>query len=189
MKYLFTTLFLSSYSLFLYGQGKNASFGDKYFFSEFNVSINRTSFYIGNEQQRLGFGVGVNRIFGEKRKLNLVLGFEYNLTRMLVEEHIVNHFQDYREKRQYNIQCMSLPLSLRCVFGNKVKFFVESGVYIEIGNYPNYGVLFGSGLRIPAKKNEFIIKTDYKFSVLPFFSHYDAVWNCYLRLSIGYKIW
>lgn len=221
MKYLFTTLFLSSYSLFLYGQGKNASFGDKYFVSEFHFSINSSRLTNINTKHNLGFGVSTYRIWNEKKKINPVFGLEYNMTRTFAEYLYTSHFSNSKNV-QFTVHCASFPLGLRFCLGEKIKFFIEPGFYFEVGkkreagivysyapyqqnqtwvvNYQtssfnikssasNYGIYFGAGVRIPAKRNEVVIKTDLKFGVLPLLSYMEYVSSSYIRLSIGYKIW
>jgi len=54
-------------------------------------------------------------------------------------------------------------------------------------NFVNYGFSLGIGLRIPIKKYELLIKTDYKYG----FNRdpgYNEISNCYLRLMLGFKI-
>lgn len=52
----------------------------------------------------------------------------------------------------------------------------------------NYGFSLGMGLRIPVKKYELFIKTDYKYGFNKGNYGYEEISNCYLRLALGFKI-
>lgn len=54
-------------------------------------------------------------------------------------------------------------------------------------SFLNYGFSLGMGLRIPVKKYELFIKTDYKYGFNKD-NGYDEISNCYLRLALGFKI-
>lgn len=55
-------------------------------------------------------------------------------------------------------------------------------------DFLNYGFSLGLGLRIPVKKYELFIKTDYKYGFNRGHYFYEEISNCYLRLALGFKI-
>ncbi len=50
-----------------------------FFFKEFTISINRTNLKDSNTEGRFGFGVGIYGYFLNKKKVNVIFGFELNL--------------------------------------------------------------------------------------------------------------
>lgn len=53
---------------------------------------------------------------------------------------------------------------------------------------PNYGICSGIGIKIPVKKRELIIKSDYKFGIRELDSRGTNFYIRYFRLSIGINI-
>ena len=93
--------------------------------------------------------------------------------------------------------------------GKKVKFFVEAGAFFDplvierskpiyenstlkketLIHKPNFGIFGGIGLRIPVKKYEILLKSDYKWGFRDFFdSSPIARKNSCWRFAIGFKI-
>jgi len=73
---------------------------------------------------------------------------------------------------------------------NMLSHTIDTTEYKGLGgsNFLNYGLSFGLGLRIPVKKYELFIKTDYKYGFNQGHYGYEHISNCYLRLMLGFKI-
>jgi hypothetical protein len=56
----------------------------------------------------------------------------------------------------------------------------------ELSNF--IGIYFGLGVWIPIRKNDLIIKPDYKYGLTKIYSHGDDIYNRIMRLTIGLKI-
>jgi hypothetical protein len=91
-----------------------------------------------------------------------------------------------------------------------VKFFIEAGAFFdfivfrirkaihnEVGidnttmfssSKPDFGISGGIGLRIPIKKCEILIKSNYKWGMLRIFRFSDIIfYNQYFRFTLGFK--
>lgn len=215
MKAIFISFSFFLYFLSAYGQKDTTLF----IFNELDISLNRTNLSNDNTKDRIGFGIGVFRSILEHKKTNLVFGFEYNLTNQFKEITYEGHFA-HATNVEYTIHNLSIPINIRYNIGNKVKFFVQTGTFIDLivsskrkgtmhsylpdqnnnivykefsfnekaglTNY-NYGFAVGLGLRIPIKKMELIIKSDYKLG-LNDLSTNDNIYNRYFRFIVGIKI-
>lgn len=125
---ILTLTFILSITL-VFGQ-KNSVF----FFDEFSVSINRTSLKDNNTNDKFGFGLGAYHALLESKKVNLIFGFEYNRTSQLKQSMYEGHFAHSTDVTYY-INCLSIPLTARINFGNRIKFFISTGpfLYLSIG--------------------------------------------------------
>jgi hypothetical protein len=216
MKAFFVTFLILLPILSIYGQNDSASF----FFNEFNVSLNRTVIANDNTQDRFGFGTGIYHSMLNRKKINLIFGFEYNLSKQYKKE-ISDNYGTSLEDIEYTIHSFTIPFNVRFNIGKKVKFFIDAGGFVEINfhakamgdkhiNYTrghdtafkksvtpfneevnvsrlNYGFTAGLGIRIPVKKIELIIKTDYKHGFRNLL-HDDHMNIRYIRLNIGLRI-
>lgn len=178
-------------------------------FREFSLSLNRTNVSQYHAEDRLGFGTGMYAVFRPSKKLNPLIGIEYNLTRQFVESEYRSHFSSNSDVT-YIMHNISIPFSIRCHFGNKVQFFVEPGIFVNLmvgsrkkgtyhsdfgppssfnesaGSDRNFGPQLGIGSKIPLGKVEAIVKVDYKFT-MPFLYN-DDIYNNYFRLMVGVRI-
>jgi hypothetical protein len=210
MKKIIIVLFFSiaSFSLFCQTFDKNAKY--PFFFNEFNVSVNYSAIGFGEYYGKFGFGLNAYRVMFKEKKLNLLTGIEYNLTRQFwADLHIYGYLTNYKDVT-FCLGFISIPLNFRINFGQNIKIFLELGAYIEFcmhatykGRYSDnghanefkkgyfidpqirYGFSGGIGVRIPVNKYEIIIKPDYKFG-LP--SNIDGPYNRYIRLNFGFAL-
>lgn len=215
MKSLIITFSFLLSLLTSYGQEDSALL----FFNEFEISINRTNLANENTEDRFGFGLGVLHSMLEQKKINLIFGFEYNLTNQFKKIIYEGHYAHSTDV-EYTIHNLSIPLNVRYNVGNKVKFFIQAGTFVDLivsskrkgimhSYLPdqnnnivykefsfhekaglrnlNYGFSGGIGLRIPTRKKELTIKTDYKIGLNNLLIM-DNIYNRYLRLTVGLKI-
>jgi hypothetical protein len=109
-----------------FGQNKK-----KFFFDEFNISINRTNLKNENTEDRFGFGFGIYHSFMSDKKINLIFGFEFNRTRQFKIRMYEGHFA-HSSDLTYKINCLSIPIGVRYNLGHKIKIFVEAGGYADL---------------------------------------------------------
>lgn len=148
--FLFPFIFLKAY-----GQEDKTP----YFFNELDISLNRTNLSNDNTKDRFGLGLGVFRIMREKKKVNVIAGLEYNLTNQFKKQVYEGHFSHATDV-EYTIHNLSIPLSLRYNTGNKVKFFIQLGAFIDlIVNSRKKGIMHSY---IPDNNN--IVYEEFSFS-------------------------
>jgi hypothetical protein len=146
-----------------------------------------------------GFGIGLHNAFFNQKRCNLIIGLEYNAM-------LNNDLFRYGSKSLYNY--IGIPVNVRVNLGKKVKFFVEAGAFFDpivferiIEEYititektvymykPDFGISGGVGLRIPIKKYEILVKSDYKWGLRSIFDRSSvAFYNRYWRLAVGFKM-
>ena len=170
----------------------NISYGQiirELLFDEFTLSANRTFFSGNNTEGKYGFGLGAYNSFRSDKKLNVLVGFEYNQSNFFVNYSYDGHYAYYYDL-SYKLNSISIPLGLRYNLGPKQSFFFESGVFVDLvinssrkGTHVYYydpqviseseidetdvlsnslGSYFGIGILIPISKYKFIVKSDYK---------------------------
>ena len=193
-RFLLIIFFLGvTFSIFAQNSEKHTQFSP-----EFKVSFNMdfSSFIGGN----YGFGVGLYNAFYNQKRCNLIVGLEYNavyFSAFLLE-------RDYYTPFYYYI---GIPVSCRVNMGKKVKFFIEAGAFFDplviekripfekdvsttdktvYLNHPDFGFFGGVGLRIPVKKYEILIKSDYKSGMGSLFC--SSTPNSCWRFAVGFKI-
>ncbi len=186
------------------------------FFNEFTASLNRTLLNNDNTEDRLGFGLGIYHSFRTEKTISLTIGVEYNRTSQFKKYMYAGHFA-HATDITYNLNSLSVPILGRLNIGNKTKFFVETGAFLDINMFAkskgvlhtylpnqsnqeftfsgkadhtglNYGFSLGIGLRIPIAKLELIIKPDYKIGFNSYLDYNEEIANRYVRLMIGIKI-
>jgi hypothetical protein len=190
------------------GQGKG------FFFNEYTVSINRTCLKDDNTENRFGFGIGTDHLFRADKKINVILGLEYNRTNQLKKE-MADSPLSYSKDVTFTQNGLSVPLGLRINTGSKIKIFAEGGIFGDLAfrstqkgtSYTytddgyvvdhfstkadlsdSYGYYFGLGIRVPFSKYELMIKPDYKVSVNTLYSGNDNIYNRYIRLSVEIRM-
>ncbi len=121
---LFCSLFL--WGIFLSAQDKNIWPTGEYF-----LSVNRTTLYDDNTENRSGFGAGVNFFYNSDKRFSMLTGIEYNYTRQFKYE-----FEEGRwcQSSDWDISMhlISLPVGFRYRPGSRKKFLLESGVFVDI---------------------------------------------------------
>ena len=186
-------------------------------FNEFCLSINTTYLADGNTENRYGFGIAAYHTFFAHEIMNVISGIEYNRT-SLFKKNIREDHLSRSTNLTYYLNDISIPIELRVNFGKKIKIFIESGLFLDcnIGAkrkgtkhtyYPyqgdnienktfnigirrfNYGPVYGIGVKIPVRKFELVIKTDYKIGWEVLYDYEaDQIINRYIRIMIGLKI-
>ncbi|HIP36451.1 MAG TPA: hypothetical protein EYG85_06320 [Crocinitomix sp.] len=208
MKHLFTTLLCLLALFWAYSQEKE----QPYLVDEYNISLNRAGFKPLNSNDGLGFGIGITRLLRQQKKLNVSIGFEYNLTRRYYE------YTSFKKEQyiKHNLNNITIPIGLRYNLGQKIIFFMEFGLFTDIvfriktkvltitqnidettkkteGIYihslpgHSFGLTNGIGLKIPINNRQLIIKTDYRFEF--YFGYYlENMFNNYYRIVFGLSI-
>ena len=157
--------------------------------NEFTFSLNRTAVADENTQDRFGFGIGLYYVFFNQKRCNLITGLEYNRNVQFKKTMYAGHYgNDYNVT--YKINNFGLPVCFRVNMGQKIKFFLETGAFVDLPvNYEvNLGISGGVGLRIPVKKHEILLKGDYKWGMRAIYSYQDSIYNRYWRFIIGFKL-
>jgi len=185
-------------------------------FNEFTASVNRTAVQSANISDRFGFGLGLARTWFDTHWANLVIGLSYDKISFFQKTAYIGHFASYNDIT-YNLHSFSIPVMGRFNIGKKVKFFLETGPFLELnmsGNRKgtfsstspvvdpiplikkekygvsgiNGGVTAGIGTRIPVKSNELLIKLNYLFSFRELGDEKNNFFNRYIRLSVGFRL-
>ena len=171
----------------------------KQFSPEFKLSFNFSNkTLLGG----YGFGVGFYNAFFSQKRCNLITGLEYNV----VFRNMIFLEDDFQGRYHY----IGIPANVRVNFGKKVTFFIEAGVFFDpiviekrifyekekskeakttYMHKPDFGFSGGIGLRIPVKKHEILVKSDYKLAMIRFFDYSRIHFlNEYWRFGVGFKI-
>lgn len=187
------------------------------FFDEFHLSLNRTTVKDENTKDMYGFGFGACHSFFPFKRLNIILGIEYNQTNQFKKNMYEGHFANATDLT-YNLNCISIPMGLRVNIGSKTKVFIETGGFADIvvsstrkGTMINYypygsmgnknteinekagllntfGIYIGLGLRIPISRFELVVNPEYKLGVKKLHTNHNDIFNRYFRVNIGLKI-
>jgi len=192
---LLLLIILSATAFSIFAQGSQR----KHFSPEIKISYNLqiNTLFGGN-----GFGVSVHNAFFNQNRFNLVVGLEYNAV----------FFKIYFLESDFvpQLHFVGIPVNARVNFGKNVKFFIEAGVFFDpvvlekqiflekensktektVYMYkPDFGLSGGIGLRIPVKKYELLIKSDYKWGMGSLVQFCPAArYNKYWRFAVGFKI-
>ena len=130
MKLFLNLLVVCGFAVHLNGQNSDKAF----VFDEFSVSANLTVPYhfskshIGNY---FGAGLGAYHTFRRDKHFNIMLGLEYNYTSQYVGYMHDSHFSNYDNIITRN-HIISIPISARINLGQKTKFFIEPGIFVDI---------------------------------------------------------
>mgnify|MGYP000951970680 CR=1 FL=1 len=119
-----------------WGKISNGQDSNTVIFDEFLVSANRTVLQDGNTEDRFGFGLGIYHSFLPEKKLNIVLGLEYNRTGQFKKSMYDGHFANAANVT-YSLNCVSIPFGLRANMGSKTKMFIEMGGFADLVVYSN----------------------------------------------------
>jgi hypothetical protein len=111
-------------------------FSNDIFFSDISLSVNRTNFNNNYIENKYGFGIGFFRTFRNEYSLNPLVGLEFNYTRFFVKNDEFGHFFNTTNVT-YNYDFISIPIGIRYNLGQKIKIFLESGVYLDLNIYSN----------------------------------------------------
>lgn len=122
--------------IFLLCKTSNGQESDDFLVDEFLISVNKTNVQSVNTEDRVGFGLGVYHSFMEDKKLNLIMGLEYNRTSQFKKSMYEGHFA-HATDITYRLNCISIPVGFRLYVGSKLKVFIESGGFADIVLYSN----------------------------------------------------
>ena len=180
-----------------------------YHFKEFTISGNRSIPTSYGTEGRFGGGIGMYHSFVLGKQLDLVLGGEYNYSSLFADR-ILTHSIAFpvEENLTFHIHSLSLPLSFRLNVGKGIKTFLSCGIFQDISYASKIGDDYrmkqhnlgwvavlnispsvGIGLRIPMKKNEWILKADYKIAIKVFGmnDHGDSISPHYFQVAVGIR--
>lgn len=130
------------------------------FFNEFSGSVNQTVLNNdNNSESRLGFGFGAYLSGKSDKMFNLVVGFEYNGTKQFRKSVYGGRFSNSTDVT-YSIRSISVPVLLRLNIGNNIKFFFETGIFLDIisgarKKGTNYIYIFDQNWHYAIKKSSF----------------------------------
>ncbi len=110
-----------------FGQGKDSTF----FFDTFAVSVNSTYAKGGEVDSRTGFGLGLYRTMLPQKRVNLLLGLEYNYTSCFTKRLFKGKYSTAYDVT-YSVSSISVPFTVRVNVGKRVKFFLETGIFFEV---------------------------------------------------------
>jgi hypothetical protein len=175
MRAFIIILYFIFLSIIAYGQNDSIPF-----FNEFSISINRTDLRDNNTNDGYGFGLGAYIDFWAKKKINILVGFEYNRSSQLKKYLYEGHFANSTDVTYY-INSLSIPLITRVNFGNTIKIFAEAGVFVDL----NVGARRKGMMHtfFPDENNR-IENKDYEFSEMAILS----ILNYGISYGIGLKI-
>jgi len=126
MKKLLLIITFLSLNIFVFGQKDNPKI-----FSEFVVSMNRTDLKDQNTENGNGFGIGIFKSFLDNKKVNIIFGLEFNRTSQIKKSMYGGQFAHSTDVI-YNFNWFSIPVTTRINFGEKIKFFIEPGIFVDI---------------------------------------------------------
>lgn len=151
-----------------YGQGSAGTV----FFNEVSISVNRTVLANDNTTDLFGCGIGLTRVVFNRRGFFLVSGLEYNFTRQLKDRTYEGHFAR-AEDVTYSLHFLTIPLTLRYELGRRVRFFLETGGFLDLmlhssrsGTWCSYLPVSGAPLtfdRRPFEQNAGVSNPNYGF--------------------------
>ncbi|NPD44107.1 outer membrane beta-barrel protein [Lentimicrobium sp. S6] len=98
---------------------------------EVMVSFNRTNLKDQNTENGNGFGLGLYQTFLMSKKVKLIFGLEYNKTTQTKNRMYGGHYAHTTDIK-YSFNWFSIPLNARVYFGERFKFFIESGAFVDI---------------------------------------------------------
>ena len=127
MKKYFLTLLLVLSGIWVFAQQKDTTF----FFDTFAASVNMTYVRGSRVDSRAGFGLGLYRTMLPKKRVNLMLGLEYNYTNRFTGRLIKSKYSTAYDVT-YSVSSISMPFTVRVNMGKRVKFFLEAGVFFEV---------------------------------------------------------
>jgi hypothetical protein len=89
---------------------------------------------MGNPQidGKAGLGFGLNKVFLKEKKINVATGVNVNWTKFTQTYYSTNRSYYYRNV-DYKNSFISFPLAARLNFGDVIKFYIETGVYYDLG--------------------------------------------------------
>lgn len=181
--------------------------------AEVLISGNRTSSFSSGVESCNGFGTGIHLLFMEDRPVNLILGLEFNRSGSMQKEILISNYI-WNENVVHKTNCISFPIGIRYNLGTKTKIFAEAGIYsnlmlwtketgithqtaptnnktyeFEDWHYMggSFGVCISTGIRIPVSNHEFIIKPDYRLTLIPLQINGVNIYDSFLRLNIGLR--
>lgn len=116
--------------IFLSGLGRAQSIN---FFSstELSFSANYTDVADNNTSSRPGWGLGLCTSLMPGKRLDVLMGVEFNQSAQFKNQLHLGHVA-YTTNINYLMRCFSIPVYLRYYSGSKLKFFAESGLYLDL---------------------------------------------------------
>ncbi len=103
-----------------------------FFFNEFSLSVNQAMPADEAMESRIGWGIGLSRVFWPERNANLVVGLAYNRINLFAQE-VVSSRWHRRMDVKSRLNYLFVPVLFRYGFGNKIRPFAEAGPNLAIG--------------------------------------------------------
>ncbi|PIQ25220.1 MAG: hypothetical protein COW63_18975 [Bacteroidetes bacterium CG18_big_fil_WC_8_21_14_2_50_41_14] len=125
MKKLIISAMFILFMIPFYGQQDSALL-----FNEFRVSINSNGSFTPNTNEKFGFGVGAYHTLKANEMIDALFGFEYNQTSQYLYSMYEGHVANSTDLT-YTFHSFSIPITARTTVGRKVKFFVDSGAFVD----------------------------------------------------------
>lgn len=181
--------------------------------NEIDISINRSMLRGENFKNKIGAGVGIYHIHFERKRINMIVGVEYNWSGIMIKTIMDGSHYSFKENVNYNLHKFSFPIGIQTNIGEKIRFIFQLGGFLDVPflsyargfetlYYPipedkpklfetkrvmkgvDLGVYGGMGVLIPISKHNVIIKLIYKFGMMQVDNNfYDRT----LKLVLGYK--
>jgi hypothetical protein len=156
---------------------------------------------------QIGFGIGVKRRLLQHKKSNFIIGLEYNFDRYFIKQLSGPEYKHSSYSNMYfKNHKLTIPVSYRLCIGKNLKAFIEPGLYFDYTFLANrkatrnsnppigtsitkeindndgqgqggLGVSLSAGVLIPYKRNDLLIKTEFKYGK-----------QSYLRFVLGINI-
>lgn len=99
--------------------------------AEIFLSVNRTTFFDDNIENRTGFGAGVNFLYNSDKRFSLLTGFEYNHTRQY--KYVLSDSRWCSDSEwEISTHLFSIPIGLRYRVGSMKRIIVEGGVFADM---------------------------------------------------------
>jgi len=185
-------------------------------FEEFSLSVNRTNMSSSGNENRFGGGVGMYHPFVLGKQFDLMLGIEYNYTSLFVDHISQGmHYYGNNMTLHIHTFSVPLALrfsmgqNVKYFLESGVFFGAlsagNSGDSYVINPLPtpedpwdkkpakldgergfSYGFSFGTGVKIPMKRIEWVVKADYKID-LKTLKTAGYLHHQYYRLGVGIR--
>lgn len=173
----------STLALSVSAQDTNETSKKTQIIDEVSVSTNYTTFWDDNTSGKFGFGVGVYKSFFKEKRVSLTTGFDFNRTSQKKKWMYESHFS-HVEDITYDIYNVSLPVSARVQFGQKTKFFIETGAFIDFLLAANSR---GTRISYVPDENNQVVYSENKFTEKERFNSINAGLNFGVGIRIPVK--
>lgn len=178
------------------------------------VNANQKTASFDGHKALLDLGFGIKYYFLASKRFNIIPGIEYNQYRFSFERISYSHYGSLYNVTYY-LKRFTLPLAIRYNWGNKIKIFAQTGVFVEVPNdtrkenYPNqwpyfeennlgekvmtrvgttlnYGYQMGLGASFPISQFRLTLLVEYRHGLKPLNEYYEQFKLNVLRINLGF---